>query len=266
MSKKIPDPERQLAYLAYVNRENNFQHHGYVEEMKQYRLMQAGDMTAVEESQRMMRQNPVVLSKDPVRNVKYLFLANITITTRFAIEGGLDAEIAYNASDMYIRQMDECKSIEEVMDLHREYFTWFTQKMAGLKKETVYSRPVVQCMDYIDAHLHTPLRTTDLAKAVFLSPAYLSTLFKKETGFVLSDYIMNRKIDTASNMLRYSEYSASQISEILAFSSQSYFIRCFKARTGMTPFEYQKKHLGVGLDVAKRSPATDVSQPISWDA
>lgn len=100
MEKKIPDPERQLAYLAYVNRENDFQHHAYDEEMKQYRLMQSGDPAAVEESQQMMRRNlSVWLSSDPVQNAKFLFLANITITTRFAIEGGLDAETAYNASD-----------------------------------------------------------------------------------------------------------------------------------------------------------------------
>ena len=75
--------------------------------MKQYRLMQSGDPEAVEENQRMMRRNLTVgLSSDPVQNVKYLFLANITITTRFAIEGGLKAETAYNASDMYIRKMD----------------------------------------------------------------------------------------------------------------------------------------------------------------
>ena len=45
--KRIPDPDRQVAYLAYINRENEFQHHGYSEEMKQYRMMQAGDSRAV---------------------------------------------------------------------------------------------------------------------------------------------------------------------------------------------------------------------------
>ena len=76
----------------------------------------------------------------------------------------------------------------------------------------------------IDAHLHTTLRVAELAAVVSLTPAYLSAAFKKETGVPVSEYIMKRKIDTASNMLRYSEYSASRISEILAFSSQSLFI------------------------------------------
>ena len=73
IEKKIPHPDRLVAYMAYINRENNFQHHGYAEEMKQYQLMQSGDPAAVEEGQRMMRRMlPVGLSTDPVRNVKYL--------------------------------------------------------------------------------------------------------------------------------------------------------------------------------------------------
>ena len=253
MAKKIPDPEKQLAYLAYINRENDFRHHAYDEEMKQYRLMQDGDPEAAEESRRMMLRGLAVgLSKDPVRNAQYLFIANITIATRFAIEGGLSAETAYNASDMYIRKLDACESADEVMDLHREMFAWFTTKMAGLKTETVYSKPVVQCMHYIDAHLHTALRVPDLADAVSLSPAYLSTLFKKETGKPVSRYVMERRIHAACNMLRYSDYPSSQISEILAFSSQSHFIRCFREAMGMTPHEYRQRHFDENLESAKK--------------
>lgn len=253
MGKKIPYPDKQVAYLAYINRENGFQHHGYAEEMKQYQLMQVGDPEAVEESQRMMRRMfPVGLSADPVRNVKYLFIANITLHTRFAIEGGLDGETAYNASDMYIRKMDLCPSVDEVMELHREMTAYFTNKMANLRKEKVISKPIVQCINYIEAHLHTPIRIRDLADLVSLNPTYLATVFKKETGHTITDYILRRRIDTACNMLRYSEYSASQISEILAFSSQSYFIRSFRQIKGMTPHEYVQRHSEENIDAAKR--------------
>ncbi len=251
---KIPDPDRQVAYLAYINRENDFQHHRYAEEMKQYRLMQAGNPDAVEESQRMMRRNlPVALSTDPVRNVIFLFVANVTLQTRFAIEGGLDEETAYNTSDLYIRKLDLCRTVDEVMDLHREMCAYFTGRMANLKKEKVYSRPVIQCINYIETHLHERIRIGDLADHVSLNPSYLSTVFKKETGRTAADYILRRRIETACNMLRYSEYSASQISEILAFSSQSYFIRCFRQIKGMTPYDYAQWHYQEGIRAAREA-------------
>ena len=175
-------------------------------------------------------------------DVKYLFVANITITTRFAIEGGMDSETAYNSSDLYITGLERCHTPEEVLELHREMFSYFTRHMASIKKDRVYSRPVIQCMEYIDLHLHMPIRLAELAEHVKLNPSYLSVLFKKETGVPVSEYVLNRRIDTAKNMLLYSEYSASQISEILTFSSQSHFIRVFKKKEGMTPREYQVLH------------------------
>ena len=249
--KKIPNPERQLAYLAYVNRENDFQHHGYDEEMKQYLMMQGGDPGAVEESQRMMRRDTATaLSTDPLRNMQYLFVANITLTTRFAIEGGLDGETAYNASDMYIRKMDQCRTADEVLDLHREMFGFFTAKMAAKKKETVYTRAVAESIDYIGSNLHVPLRIEEVAEHVNLSAGYFSVLFHRETGTPFSDYVMRQRIETAGNMLRYSDYSSTEISEILAFSSQSYFIRCFRKVYGMTPSEYRRRNYAKGMRTA----------------
>ena len=94
-------------------------------------------------------------------------------------------------------------------------------------------------MDFIDLNLHHRIRLSHLCVYVGLSESYLSTLFKKETGLSVTDYVLYRRIETAKNMLRYSEFSPAQISEILAFSSQSYFIRCFKKLEGVTPTEYQ---------------------------
>ena len=256
--KKIPDPEKHLAYLAYVNRENDFQHHGYDEEIKQYLMMQSGDPKAVEESQRMMRRDTATaLSTDPIRNLQYLFVANITLTTRFAIEGGLDGETAYNASDMYIRKLDLCRTEEEIMELHREMFGFFTARMAAGKKETVYTRAVAESIDYIESNLHMPLRIDEVADHVNLSAGYYSVLFHRETGIAFSDYVMKRRIETAQNMLRYSDYTSTEISEILAFSSQSYFIRCFRNAVGITPSDYRRRYYAKGIKAAGKTAEQD---------
>lgn len=243
MKKRVQNPSKEVAYMAFLNRENDKRHHYYAEEMKQYELMKAGDPSAVEESHYMMTSNlHGKLSNDPVRDCKYLFVANCTLTTRFAIEGGMDSETAYNISDLYIQKMDLCRTVDEVLDMHREMFTYFTESMTKLHKENIYSLPVLQCMEYIDEHLHQKIGIPELSDLTSLHPNYLSTLFKKETGIPISDHIMNRRIDTAKNMLRYSEYNAAEISNFLAFSSQSYFIKTFKKLTGQTPHEYQKHH------------------------
>ncbi len=171
----------------------------------------------------------------------YLFVASITLASRSAIAGGMDAERAYNISDLYILKMDTLQSVDEVKALHADMFAFYTKEMTALDKVSVYSKPVVLCLDYIYDHLHEPIRVEDLAARTGLNRSYLSTLFKKETGSSVSAYILSKRIEAAKNMLKFSAYSFAEISAILAFSSQSHFIRVFKAHTGYTPRAYRNQ-------------------------
>ena len=97
-------------------------------------------------------------------------------------------------------------------------------------------------MDYIITHLHSRILLEDAAKYLDISPAYLSRLFKKETGMTFSDFVNKQKIEEAAALLLYTEYSDTQISTLLAFSSQSYFIKVFRKYMGTTPKQYKKQY------------------------
>lgn len=241
MAKKTVN-EKKLSYMEFLNRETGNRHHTDTEEMHQYELLRSGDFAAVEEAVQIFSSSlPGHVSDDPVRNFKYLFVAAITLASRAAIAGGMDAERAYNTSDLYILKMDQLKSIDEIKALHAEMFEFYTREVAALDKKNVYSKPVVLCLDYIYEHLHEPVRTSHLAQFTGYNASYLSTLFKKETGISISAYVLSKRMEAAKNMLRYSAYSYAQISTTLAFSSQSHFTRVFKKETGYTPRAYRNQ-------------------------
>lgn len=234
--------EKQLKYMEYFHRETEDRHHTNTEDLYQYDLLRMGNPKAVEEGIRMFSSNLTGhISDDPLRNYKYLFVASITLASRSAIAGGMDAERAYNISDLYILKMDTLQTVEEVKALHADMFAFYTREMAALDKATVYSKPVVVCIDYIHNHLHEAIRVEGLAAEVGLNRSYFSTLFKKETGQSVSGYILSKRMEAAQNMLKFSDYSYAEIAAILAFSSQSHFIRVFRAQTGYTPKEYRNK-------------------------
>lgn len=158
---------------------------------------------------------------------------------RYCIEGGMEHEAAYRLSDFYIQQADKYSLIEEISRLHRVMTIDYTKRMKALRMDKIMSRPVVKCIDYIYKNLNIRITVAILAEYIGLHPSYLSKLFKKETGISISMYIQQRKIETAQNMLKYSDYSLAQIASILAFPSQSYFIEVFKKRVGITPKKYQ---------------------------
>lgn len=232
-----------LEKLTFEHREADYRHHTYEEDMNQYELVRRGDARALEVGKRMF-EGPTTgsLSDDPVRNYQYLFVASVTLACRFCIEGGMPSEEAFNLSDLYIRQVDACTGVEEIFALHDAMFRDYTTRMQGLMRKEVYSRPVHRCMDYIDRHLQQPLTVKALAEALELSESYLSTLFKREAGVALSEYIRAKRVDTARTLLQYTEFSCVEIAEYLCFASDSHFSRVFREYTGQTPSAYRKAH------------------------
>lgn len=234
--------EKMLRHIEAFSRENGRRHFADAEDMQLYELLRTGDPRAVNKAVRMFAMNsPNHVSDDPVRNFKYLFVASVTLACRAAIAGGMESETAYNVSDLFVRKMDQLESIEEIRMLHAEMFAFYTAEVARLDKKAVYAKPVVLCLDYIYEHLHEPIRVSSLAEFAGLNPSYLSTLFKKETGVSISEYVLAKRMEAAKNMLKFSSYSYAEIAAALAFSSQSHFTRVFKRQTGYTPKAYRNR-------------------------
>lgn len=104
-----------------------------------------------------------------------------------------------------------------------------------------YSREIRHLLTYIDRHLDSKVTLKELAASAGMSPNYLCTLFKKETGINLFDYITKSRIERAKQMLLDSNQKTYEIAEQVGFSDESYFIRVFKRVAGITPNEYRKK-------------------------
>lgn len=225
--------------------ESSLVHRPLEEEYAFYQAVSSGDINFVQENCRQNTfSNPAgmgVLSQNPLTNLKYHFVVTVAMIVRHCVEAGMELEQAYRLSDFYILKMDTCTSISAVCKLHDSMVLDYTGKMLLLKKETVISKPVILCMDYIYSHLNSRLTIEELADYTNLSPGYLSRLFKKELGIPISSYISEKKIEKAQHLLKYSDYSLIDIANYLAFSSQSHFIQTFKKSVGLTPKKYRDK-------------------------
>lgn len=234
--------KKELFYREFIQRENNILRAPYNPELEFYSIIKSGNIAKVRSlCQERLLDKPGLgtLSENSLQNMKYHFVITTALVARYCIEGGMELSTAYGLSDFYIQKADQCRTPEEVSDLHPVMCEDYTRRMKNLRKQKICSKHIADCVDYIYEHLHTRITINDLSEYVHLNPSYLSRLFKKETGTTVSAYIQNKKIETAQNMLVYSDYTLSQISSILAFPSQSYFTEIFHKRTGMTPTKYR---------------------------
>ncbi|MCR5061594.1 MAG: AraC family transcriptional regulator [Saccharofermentans sp.] len=236
------DKYKKVSYQEYLNRDYRVSHAPLFPEMDFYNSIRMGDVKKVRKlcSEPLhLKEGLGELSEDKLRNMKYHFVVTCGVVARICIEGGMMLSESYGMSDFYIQQADHASSVEEVSELHDEMCIAYAKRMREIAGEQIYSKPVTKCIDYIYDHFDERVKMRDLCEVIGLSEAYLSRLFKKETGLPVSRYILLKKIDTAKNMLRYSDYPIMHISNSLAFPSQSYFTRVFTNETGMTPGKFR---------------------------
>lgn len=235
------DPD-EVANLIHHNVESGFSHTTYREELERFAYLENGDERAVEGSVKLMNADVQGrLSEDPLRNYKYLFIINTGLATRVVIEAGVTQELVYSISDVYIRKADEATTIDEVKELNRELWKRYVRLVRDIRKRGSYSKPVQDCINYITSHFNTKITLKDLANATGLTPNYLASVFKRDTGMTVGEYLLNFRIDSAKALLTKTDYSYLQIALSLGFCTQSYFTQVFREQTGITPKEYRLK-------------------------
>ncbi len=179
------------------------------------------------------------LSEDELRQAQYIGVGLTYEVCRVAIEAGMFEADAYQRSDAFIQKIDTETSPQVVLDLITASILEWTRAIRALRSRQDVSPPIRACLEYIYEHLHSPLTREDLAAISGFSGPYLSARFKKEVGESIPACILRLKIGAAREMLLNTTRSPKDIGFSLNFSSQSYFIHCFKEITGLTPREFR---------------------------
>ena len=82
-----------------------------------------------------------------------------------------------------------------------------------------------------------------LADEVYLTPTYLSSLFKKTTGSTIGQYLTEIRMNRAQELLTDPGWKLYQVAEMVGFEDANYFAKTCKKKTGMLPSEYRESKL-----------------------
>lgn len=92
-----------------------------------------------------------------------------------------------------------------------------------------------QVIDFIEAHLDSNLQLEELAQQAGMSQFYFSRLFKQSLGITPHQYVIQQRVDRATQLLRQGELSLAEIALSCGFANQGHLNRHFKRLTGRTP-------------------------------
>lgn len=133
-----------------------------------------------------------------------------------------------------------CQDLMEILVISLFRQTNFSTSLAPVKKNSTRLCKMVH--RYIDAHYKENITLDSLVELTHVSKYYLVHAFTKEYGISPINYAVARRIEEAKQLLKNDDYTLSFISQMLGFSSQSYFSQIFKKNVGLSPNEYRKQN------------------------
>lgn len=229
----------------FQQRELGVLHNNYRYEQELLRCIALGDQPRLQKLTE--RSNSYIFkpkySTDEMRTLKDDFIITATLISRAAISGGLDMETALQLCDNYVIQAEQCISMEQIHKLSGAMQTDYISRTAKLQLPKDTPNLIIDCVNYISANITTPITTQSVADHFGKRREYLSTQFKRYTGYPISEFIMRQRVENAKALLRYTNIPLVQIGFHLCFSDQSHFQRVFKKYVGMTPTAYRQKHM-----------------------
>jgi len=98
-----------------------------------------------------------------------------------------------------------------------------------------------RALEYIQANLGGEVHLEGLARAAGLSPFHFAKLFKQSTGSTPHQYIVQRRLERATELLRSTEVNLSEVALECGFADQSHFANVFRRFVGVTPSQYRAR-------------------------
>lgn len=128
---------------------------------------------------------------------------------------------------------------------------------ARFKKHRAEDKIVELAVAHIEQNLHEKLSQSDIAERCNTTSYHLSRAFKQSYGITFQDYIMSRRLERATELLRNASASVSDVCWTVGFRDASYFSKMFQRHTGMTPSTYRKQWQ------EKRTQKTDINASLA---
>jgi len=163
----------------------------------------------------------------------------IVLLSRAAVKGGADAETIFAMNYEFFQEIEGIHTVDTLtqwLSLVMNRFTDTVFSFADAKHVDVLYRAIL----FMKANHMQKLTLESVAGHVYLSPTYLSRIFKEETGYNFNTYLNMIRIEESKHLLMDNGIELVQISGMVGYEDQSYFSKVFKKLVGISPGKFRQ--------------------------
>ncbi|MCQ2590199.1 MAG: response regulator [Treponema sp.] len=172
-----------------------------------------------------------------INRIKNAFFELIVTAKNILLE--IDSDILNESSDNAFEILSTENNFAMLKSFTSNILMNYENFIVSLKSKT--ENPIIKKVcDYIVENLSKEITLEQAAENVNVSSFYLSKLFKEEKGTNFINFLNDKRLEKARDLLKNSSLSIKEITAETGYNDQNYFSRIFRAKYGSTPTEYRK--------------------------
>lgn len=177
---------------------------------------------------------------DPLRNLKNYSIIMNTLLRKAAEQSGVHPLHLDRISSGFAVRIEQLMSVSAVHGIMIEMYRAYCRLVKSHNMKS-YSPTVQKAAMLIESDLSADISLRTLAEALSISPPYLSTIFKKETGKTVTDYINGERMSLAAHLLKTTRLQIQSVALHCGMPDVHYFSKLFKKHLGKTPKKFREE-------------------------
>lgn len=174
---------------------------------------------------------------DPLEVVKLLIEVYVRLQSSYPEFSKSLVEL-YGLEESYPKNLESFDTYDLLLQYNIKLYTEVINKIIEIRSRKD-KRLVKVIKDFIMKHYHEPISLNVIAENIYLSPSYISDLFKNQTGENITDYLARVRIEKAKILLKDLQIKSYEIGEMVGYKDPAYFSKVFKKVVGVSPNEYR---------------------------
>lgn len=202
-------------------------------------MVRNGEKRAAQQLLEKLLVDIIEVNSEHFDTVKTRVVELVVIISRAAVDGGADLNVILQQNSLFYLELLKITRTDEICLWAKDMLETFMNQI-DLNKDQKNLQAIQKAAEYIRKNYRNKITIEDIAQVVYLSPCYVSRIFKQGLGCTLMEYLTQVRVEEAKTMLKNPKYNVMQVAEESGFEDPAYFTRVFKKLEGITPSRYKQ--------------------------